>query len=201
MKELGYHFTVRTKETDESFPADLKAQEIALFLCKKKAAAFDAELKENTLLLTADTIVWVQGNVLNKPADEKEALEMLMMLSGKMHEVFTGICLKSNKTEKVFFVRSEVCFKPLNEEQVLRYVRERSPFDKAGSYGAQECLPEGMDPCSEEERYFLRKAGKPNLAELSKGPHYGFIDKIQGSYFNVMGLPVVELSRELKLFS
>ena len=95
LKELGLEFQVRTKEVEESFPSDLKAQEIPLYLCEKKANAFDEELNDNTIVITADTIVWVEGQVLNKPENYEDAVRMLKMLSGKMHEVYTGVCLKA----------------------------------------------------------------------------------------------------------
>src|ERR1035437_2803800 len=95
LKELGLHFEIRTKEVDESFPKKLKGRQIALYLCKKKAEAFKDELKPNDLLITADTIVWVNNKVLNKPADYQDAVKMLQLLSGKMHTVYTGVCISS----------------------------------------------------------------------------------------------------------
>src|ERR1035437_5828984 len=93
MKELGLDFKIETKDVDESFPKNLKGRQIALYLCKKKAEAFKDELKQNDLLITADTIVWINNKVLNKPADYNEAVKMLKMLSGKMHTVYTGVCI------------------------------------------------------------------------------------------------------------
>src|ERR1035437_2695157 len=95
LKELGFDFEVRTKDVDESFPEHLNAEEIPLYLCKKKADAFDEELTGNTIVITADTIVWVEEQVLNKPENFEDAVRMLKLLSGKMHKVYTGVCLKS----------------------------------------------------------------------------------------------------------
>ena len=115
LKELGLDFEVRTKEVDESFPDTLKAQEIPLYLCEKKANAFDEELKDNTIVITADTIVWLPqtNEVLNKPENFEDAVRMLQLLSGKMHEVYTGVCLKSKNKKKSFYALTKVYFKPL----------------------------------------------------------------------------------------
>ena len=110
LKELGLNFEVRTKEVDESFPEHLKAQEIPLHLCEKKAEAFDEELKDNTIVITADTIVWLPETkqVLNKPENFDDAVRMLKLLSGKMHEVYTGVCLKSKHKTKSFYALTKV---------------------------------------------------------------------------------------------
>ena len=170
LKELGLDFEVRTKDIDESFPSSLKGQDIALYVCRKKATAFSRSLKENELLITADTIVCIGNSVLNKPSDEKDAAEMLKILSGKMHVVFTAVCLKTTKKEKLFFAGTNVYFKPLGKEEIDYYIKNFNPFDKAGAYGAQEWIG------------------------------YIGIEKIEGSYFNVMGLPVKELYEELLKF-
>lgn len=167
LKELGLNFECRTKETDETFPEHLSKQEIPLFLANKKAEDFKNELKQGELLITADTIVWINGKVLNKPCDEKEATEMLKMLSGKMHEVYTGVCLTTITKSKSFFSLTKVFFKTLTEEEISYYVKNYKPFDKAGAYGAQEWIG------------------------------YIGIEKIEGSYFNVMGLPLKELYEQL----
>lgn len=170
LKELGLDFEVRTKEVDESFPETLKAQEIPLYLCQKKADAFDEELNDNTIVITADTIVWVEGQVLNKPENYEDAVRMLQLLSSKMHEVYTGVCLKSKHKSKSFYALTKVYFKELSRQEIDYYINNYHPYDKAGSYGAQEWIG------------------------------YIAVEKIEGSYFNVMGLPVRELYEELLKF-
>ena len=182
IKELGLPFEIRTKETDESFPKKLKGKQIALYLCKKKAEAFRSELKPNDLLITADTIVWIGNKVLNKPKNYKEAVKMLRILSGKMHTVYTGVCIGCyspfqggvRRTGDVklnaFTVSTKVFFKKLTPEEIDFYVTNYKPYDKAGAYGAQEWIG------------------------------YVGVKKIIGSYFNVMGLPVKELYEELSRF-
>jgi septum formation protein len=168
LKELGLEFVTQSKDVEESFPAHLQAQEIPLFLCQKKAAAF--KLADNDIVITADTVVWVDGQVLNKPADYEQAVAMLTLLSGKKHEVFTGVCLKSSTKTKSFYVGTDVYFKTLSVEEIDYYVTNFKPYDKAGAYGAQEFIG------------------------------YIAIEKFDGSYFNVMGLPVKELYEELLAF-
>ena len=172
LKELGLDFEVRTKEVDESFPNTLKAQEVPLYLCEKKANAFDEELKDNTIVITADTIVWLPqtNEVLNKPENFDDAVRMLQLLSGKMHEVYTGVCLKSKSKTKSFYALTKVYFKPLTLQEIEFYINNYQPFDKAGSYGAQDWI--GLVA----------------------------VEKIEGTYFNVMGLPVKELYEELLKF-
>lgn len=206
LKEIGFDFTVRTKEVDESFPKKLKGKQIALYLCKKKAKAFTDSLKTDELLITADTIVCIDKKVLNKPGNYKEASKMLRLLSGKTHTVFTGVCLTLKKEKKfvlkTFVVATKVRFHKLSKEEIDFYVYNYQPFDKAGSYGAQECLPEGKNPCSSQEKRFLRKINKPDLyiktsIPKKEGKHVNIIQKIYGSYFNVMGLPIKELDEQL----
>lgn len=167
LKDLGLNFEVHTKDVDESFPENLKAEQIPLYLCEKKANAFDSELTDNTIVITADTIVWINGQVLNKPENFEDAVRMLKLLSGKMHEVYTGVCLKSKQKTKSFYSLTKVYFKNLSIEEIKYYIKNYNPYDKAGAYGAQEWLG------------------------------YIAIEKIEGSYFNVMGLPVRELYEEL----
>lgn len=170
LKELGIDFEVRTKEVDESFPPELKAQEIPLYLCQKKADAFQEELTDNTIVITADTIVWVEGQVLNKPENFEDAVRMLQLLSGKMHEVFTGVCLRSKHKTRSFYAVTKVYFKRLSQEEIEFYINNYKPYDKAGAYGAQEFIG------------------------------YIAIEKIEGTYFNVMGLPLKELYENLLEF-
>ena len=205
LHELGLTFELKTKEVDETFPEHLVREEIPLYLCRKKANAFEHDLPGKTILITADTIVWVNGHVLNKPTDAEEAKLMLMELSGNRHQVYTGVCLKSSQKEIAFSVRSDVFFREIPEEEIEAYIRDAKPFDKAGAYGAQESLPPGMNPCSQEEIEFLESLGKTDLIEKSfvQKDNAGrkiFIDRIEGSYFNVMGLPVREVWEELGKF-
>ncbi len=170
LKDLGLNFDVATKEVDESFPPHLKAEQIPLYLCEKKANAFDEELNDNTIVITADTIVWIDNQVLNKPENFDDAVRMLKLLSGKMHEVYTGVCIKSKDKTKSFYSVTKVYFKPLTDYEIEYYIRNFHPYDKAGAYGAQEWIG------------------------------YIAVEKIEGSYFNVMGLPLKELYEELLKF-
>ncbi len=170
LTELGIPFELVSKEVDESFPEQLQKEEIPLFLARKKADAFEGELDDKTIVITADTIVWINNHVLNKPADAEEARVMLRELSGNRHEVFTGVCLKSANKEIAFSVCTIVYFRELTDGEIDYYISQYKPFDKAGAYGAQE---------------FIGYIG---------------VEKIEGSYFNVMGLPVKELYEELVKF-
>jgi septum formation protein len=170
LKELGLHFEIRTKEVDESFPTQLQAQEIPLYLSEKKANEFEDELTDQTIVITSDTIVWIENQVLNKPVDKADAIRMLQLLSGKMHEVYTGVCLKSKYKTQSFYACTKVYFKTLSLQEIEYYVNNYSPYDKAGAYGAQEWIG------------------------------YIAVEKIEGSYFNVMGLPMKELYEQLLKF-
>lgn len=170
LKSLGFTFLNKPINADESFPADLQAEEICLYLAEKKADAYPEDLQDDEILITADTIVWCEGKVFNKPANFVEGKKMLETLSGKMHEVFTGICLKSGNKQTTFYDVSKVYFKKLKPEEIEYYLTNYSPYDKAGGYGVQDWLG------------------------------YIGIDKIEGSFYNVMGLPVKELYEELIKF-
>ena len=174
---LGVNFSVKTlPDVDESFPHTLKCEEIPLFIARKKADAYKVlfssvtsnEVEEPLLVITADTIVWLEDEVLGKPANATEARAMLSKLSGKKHQVITGVCLTTASWQKSFAAVSEVQFSSLTEEEMDYYIHNYCPYDKAGAYGVQEWI--------------------------------GFIgvESIQGSYFNVMGLPIQRLYRELK---
>lgn len=174
---LGVNFSVKTlPDVDESFPDTLKGEEIPLFIARKKADAYKVlfssvtsnEVEEPLLVITADTIVWLEDEVLGKPANATEARAMLSKLSGKKHQVITGVCLTTALWQKSFAAVSEVQFSSLTEEEMDYYIQNYCPYDKAGAYGVQEWI--------------------------------GFIgvESIQGSYFNVMGLPIQRLYRELK---
>lgn len=210
LKQIGFNFQVRTRETNESFPGRLKGAAIARYLSHKKAKAYSADLNPNELLITADTIVWLDGKVLNKPKNFKDAQRMLKRLSGRTHTVYTGVCLarsgKAGLQLNGFTVSTRVRFKKLTDDEISSYITHYKPFDKAGSYGAQECLPVGMQPCSREELKFLRRIGKTSLSKqaILRKPgahHVQVIANIKGSYFNVMGLPLIELYEKLNKFS
>ena len=167
---LGFNFTIQPLQVDEeNWPENLKGPEICLYLAKKKSDACK-DLKENEILITADTIVWCQNKIYNKPNDFEEAKKMLSELSGKMHEVFTSVCLKSKDKQISFFDSSKVYFKNLSDCEIEYYITNFKPYDKAGSYGVQDWLG------------------------------YTGIEKIEGSFYNVMGLPVKKLYEELLNF-
>ena len=169
IKELGFDYEIRVKEVNEDFDSSLKAHEIPIYLCTKKALAFEGEIKENELLITADTIVWVNEEmVLNKPENETDAFRMLSLLNGKQHKVYTGVCIKSSNNQHTFFDCTKVYFNKLSDEEIWYYIKKYKPFDKAGSYGVQEWIG------------------------------YVGIEKIEGDFFNVMGLPMQLLYKELK---
>ncbi len=169
---MDIHFTIQTKETEESFPAEMPLQKVAPFLSEKKAMAFEiAELPANFLLITADTVVIVENQILNKPANTAEAVFMLQQLSGKTHQVVTGVCLRSAHKTITFSESSDVTFGVLTLEEIQRYVDHYEPFDKAGAYGIQEWIG------------------------------YIAIKSVSGSFYNVMGLPTHRLFEELKNFS
>lgn len=166
---LGVDFKVKEQTNqDESYPKTLQGAEIVEFLAKQKSSSF--ETKENELIISADTIVCVENKVLGKPNNEYEAKEMLKLLSGKTHQVFTGVCLKTKEKQRVFSVTSSVTFSSLSDEEIDFYIKNFQPFDKAGAYGIQEWIG------------FIG------------------IQSISGSYWNVMGLPLQCLYQELKKF-
>ncbi len=170
LKGLDIPFEVKVKETEENFPPHLKREDIAIYLCKKKAAAFENDIDDKTLLITADTIVWINEHILNKPKDHADGVEILTELSGKMHEVITGVCLKTKNKTSSFYALTKVFFKELSLKEIEYYISNYKPWDKAGAYGAQEWIG------------------------------YVAIEKIEGSYFNVMGLPTRMLYEELMRF-
>ncbi len=171
LAEMDIPFRVETRPVKEAFPQNLSPEKAAAYLCRLKSMAFaDKDLKKNTLLITADTIVALENRILGKPADANEAQTMLRQLSGRRHEVITGVCLRFQGKMKVFTASTTVWFKKLSDVEIDYYVREYQPFDKAGAYGIQEWIG-----------------------------HAG-IHKIEGSYFNVMGLPTHRLYEELTGF-
>lgn len=170
LKGLGFDFEIRTNRVDESFSPNLKAAAIPEFLAKKKADALRKELADHELLITSDTVVWLGDKVFNKPQSEAEAVEMLTALSGKKHEVITAVCLSTIEAQVVFSDTTKVTFAELEEAEMHWYVSRFHPFDKAGGYGIQEWIG------------------------------YIAIERIEGSFYNVMGLPTQKLYSQLKLF-
>jgi len=170
IKGLELPFEIITYDVDESFDKSLGKQEIPIFLALKKAHFFPNKLQDNEVLLTADTIVWVNNHVLNKPENEQEAFEMLSKICGTKHEVFTGVCLRSNIKTISFCDVTEVTIKKLTDEEIWHYIHRYKPFDKAGSYGIQDWFG------------------------------YTAVEKITGCFYNVMGLPVGKVYDALKSF-
>lgn len=168
LKGLGLEFISKTKNVEEDFPEEMDVFQVPRFLAEKKALAFQADLDDKDLLITADTVVIVNGEILNKPTDKKEALGMLQKLSGNIHQVVTGACIMDHQKTLLFDEQTEVHFKELEEEELLAYIDQFQPFDKAGAYGVQEWIG------------------------------YVGVYKIIGSFYNVMGLPVHRIYEELK---
>jgi len=205
MKQAGFDFEVLKPEVDEIFPEQLPPEKVAGYLASLKAGYFRNQ-PHGHIYLTADTVVILDGRILNKPVDRNDALNMLSSLSGQTHTVMTGVCILVNDKETLFDDTTKVTFRNLSPEEVEFYVDTFQPFDKAGAYGAQDCLPAGLNPCSEEEMQFLRSIGKESLVEETLAPSRSgnrsvLIEKITGSYFNVMGLPVHKVYNHLKNLS
>lgn len=168
---LNIPYEIKTlPDIDESYPDSLAGEDIAIYIAKEKANAYLDQLDENTLLITADTIVVLDGKVYGKPSDETDAKQMLRDLSGKTHQVITGVCITTKNKQVSFGVSSEVRFSKLDNDEIEYYVSNYKPFDKAGAYGVQEWIG------------------------------YVAVEYISGSYFNIMGLPIQRLYRELKKF-
>ena len=170
MQQAGLQFTVQLPcETDELYPPELQREEIPLFLARQKADAFlrDVAIPDDSIVVTADTIVWINNRMLGKPVGRQEAIEMLEILSGNMHQVYTGVCLSTNNKRHAFFAESKVYFRNLTNDEISYYVDNCHPYDKAGAYGIQEWIG------------------------------YVGIEKIEGSHYNVMGLPIQKLYCEL----
>ena len=166
---LGIQYEVKTlPDIDESYPEGLDGMEIPAFIARSKADAYRSVMQADELIITADTIVWLDGKVMGKPRDAEEAREMLRALSGQTHQVITGVCLTTPVYQKAFATMTDVTFATLSEEEIAYYVDRYSPMDKAGSYGIQEWIG------------FIG------------------VESISGSYFNVMGLPIQRLYTELK---
>lgn len=168
LSSLGLEYEVRTlPDVSEAYPDTLTGGDIPLYISKEKADAYAAMLRQDELMITADTIVWLHGHVLGKPADEADAAGMLRQLSGQTHEVFTGVTLTTVAWQRSFYVGTEVTFCDLSDEEIDFYVSRFRPLDKAGAYGVQEWIG------------------------------YVGVQDIRGSYYNIMGLPVQRLYREL----
>ena len=170
LRELGLKFEVVNRDYEETFPEELSGDEIARFVAHSKAVSFRNEIAHNEIVITADTIVWCNNKVLGKPLDHPDALRILNEISGNTHEVITGVSIFSIVKEVTFSVSTKVTFEPLSDEEIKYYISKFNPYDKAGAYGIQEWI--GLIACSH----------------------------IEGSYFNVVGLPVQRLYKELKDF-
>ncbi len=169
LAQTGIPFRKLVRETSEVFPVGLPPEEVVLLLCQEKAKLFEKELQDPAVVvITADTMVAVDQSVMNKPADPTEAFDMLKTLSGRWHEVLTGVCIRQRNKEIAFFETTKVLFRELEDWEILHYINDCQPFDKAGAYGIQEWI------------------GIVGIRE------------IRGSYANVVGLPVERLFCELK---
>lgn len=166
-KEMDLNFSIQLKDVEEIYPNHLKAEEITNFLAELKANAFENELKENDILVTSDTIVWLNEKALGKPKDYDDAFKMLKQLANQTHEVITSVCLKSVSKVDIFHCTTKVTFAALSDENIRYYLDNYKPFDKAGSYGIQDWI---------------------GLIGISK---------IEGSYTNVVGLPTEMLFQKL----
>ena len=166
---LGIDYEVKTLPgIEENYPDNLQGDEIPVYIAREKAEAYRPYIQKDELIITADTIVYLDGQVLGKPKDEADAARMLRLLSGRVHQVITGVCITTADTQRAFATTTDVTFDTLSEEEINYYVTNYLPLDKAGAYGVQEWI--------------------------------GFIGvtRLEGSYFNVMGLPVQRLYKELK---
>ncbi len=170
LRELGLKFDVVIKDYEETFPEGLNGEEIARYVAFKKAASFENEISDNEIVIAADTIVWCNNKVLGKPVNQEDAFAILKEISGNTHEVITGVSLRSKSKELTFSDSTKVTFETFTDEEIYYYIDKFKPFDKAGAYGIQEWI--GILACSH----------------------------IDGSYFNVVGLPVQRLYKELQRF-
>ena len=168
MKDAGFTFEVRLKNVEEKYPQELHWENVPEYLSKVKASAFREELKSDEVLITADTVVCIHDRILGKPADRKEAISMLQELSGNRHLVVTGVSVTTRTEQLSFSSRTDVFFKRLSNEEIEFYVDTYKPFDKAGAYGIQEWIG------------------------------YIGIERIEGSFYNVMGLPIQKLYETLR---
>ena len=170
LSDIGIEFSIQTTDKEEEYPSTLKEERIAEFLAQQKSEFLSENQKNTDLLITADTIVSYESEVLNKPQNKEQAFNILNKLSGNTHKVITGVCIKSIKKEVIFSVTTMVTFRKLSPKEIGHYINNFNPFDKAGGYGIQD---------------WIGKIG---------------IQRIDGSYSNVVGLPTKELYEQLKLF-
>ena len=168
LQGLGLDFIVKAKEVDEDFSDNMDKSQVAKYLAEKKALSYQQELEENDLIITADTVVIINGEILNKPKDKEEAFQMLQKLSGKVHRVITGVCMMDKQKMVAFDDMTEVHFKDMDKTELISYIENYQPFDKAWAYGVQEWIG------------------------------YVAVYKMVGSFYNVMGLPVHRIYEELK---
>ena len=162
-KDLDLDFEIRLKEVEEIYPPELKSVEITNFLAELKANAFDGELNENEILITSDTIVWLNDKALGKPKNAEDAFQMIKSMSNTTHEVITSVCFKTQDTSALLHDITKVTFKELSDEAILYYIENYKPYDKAGAYGIQEWFG------------------------------FMAVTKVEGSYTNVMGLPTAKV--------
>ena len=170
LSDIGIEFSIQTTDKEEEYPSTLKEERIAEFLAQQKSEFLSENQKNTDLLITADTIVSYESEVLNKPQNKEQAFNILNKLSGNTHKVITGVCIKSIKKEVIFSATTMVTFRKLSPKEIEHYINNFNPFDKAGGYGIQD---------------WIGKIG---------------IQRIDGSYSNVVGLPTKELYEQLKLF-
>jgi septum formation protein len=171
LEGLDFNFEVRLKqEIQENFPSDIEAEVVPEYLSRVKASAYLEDLQSNEIVITADTVVICDGSILGKPSDAKEAAAMLHKISGKTHQVTTGVCITSKEKQVHIHVNTFVTFKELTDREINYYIDKYKPFDKAGAYGIQEWI--GYIGCT----------------------------KLEGDYYNVMGLPIYKVYKELQNF-
>lgn len=170
LREAGFEFSVESIDVDESFPAAMPVADVAAYLATRKAEAAAALIREREIILSADSVVILDGVIYNKPEDYDDAFRMIRLLSGRQHTVITGVCLLAKEQRKVFSGVSQVLFADLSDAEIDFYIRTCQPFDKAGAYGVQEWIG------------------------LCK------IRRIEGTYANVMGLPVDLVYENLQAF-
>ncbi len=171
LRDAGFNFRIHQMDVNEDFSSDMPVAEVAAYLADKKANATDLDImNENEILLTADSVVVINNQILNKPGSKEEAYEMLQLLSDKTHIVYTGVCLRNTDKKVVFSNQTNVTFGTLSDHEINFYIDQFNPMDKAGSYGIQEWIG------------FCK------------------IRKIEGEYANVMGLPVYAIYEELLKF-
>ncbi|TNE64683.1 MAG: septum formation protein Maf [Bacteroidetes bacterium] len=170
LTEAGFSFTVHSLDVDESFPPDMPATEVAGYLARRKALAGKHLIKDREIIISADSVVILNGQIFNKPETYDEAYSMISQLAGNQHTVVTGVCLLGSEQERSFSEHTEVFFEDLSPEEIKYYIEQYQPYDKAGAYGVQEWIGH----CK--------------------------IRRIEGTYTNVMGLPVHRLYAELQYF-